>query len=89
MSGTIQAQLECWTVFLEKWEMALHETKEVIMMMEANLDFLNWSESNLPATDQTVRLKPFIEQLFSRIFTLGVSQLVTTATRAWHGQRES
>ena len=88
-SGTIQAQLARWAVFLDKWEMALHEGKEVIVMMDANLDFLKWSESNLPATDQTARLKPLIEQLFSRIFTLGVSQLVTTATRAWPGQRES
>ena len=88
-SGTIQAQLDRWTVFLDKWEKALDEGKEVIIMMDANLDFLKWTRLDLPASDHTVRLKPLIEQLFSRIFTLGVTQLVTTATRSWPGQADS
>ena len=88
-SGTIQAQLERWTVFLDKWEVALSEGREVIIMMDANLDFLKWTRSDLPATDHIFRLKPLIEQLFVRIFPLGVTQLVTTATRAWPGQSES
>ena len=88
-SGTIQAQLERWTVFLDKWEKVLNEGKEVIIMMDANLDFLKWTRPDLPASDHTVRLKPLVEQLFSRIFTLGVTQLVTTATRSWPGQTDS
>ena len=88
-SGTTQAQLERWTIFLDKWEAALNEGKEVIIMMDANLDFLKWTRTDLPANDHTVRLKPLIELLFTRIFPHGVSQLVTTATRAWPGQVES
>ena len=88
-SNSVQAQLERWSVFLDKWELALQEGKEVIVMMDANIDFLKWTKTDLPASDHTVRLRPLIQQLFTRIFPLGVSQLVTTPTRFWTGQVES
>ena len=50
-------------------------------MMDLNLDFLKWSRADLPANDITRRLSPLIEQLFSRIFPHGVSQL-----QRGHGQ---
>ena len=88
-SGTLQAQLGRWITFLDKWELALQEDKEVIVMMDANLDFLKWTQTNLQASDHTARLNPLVQQLFTRIFPLGVSQLVSTATRFWPGQEES
>ena len=88
-SGTVAAQLQRWCKFLDMWEMALKEGKEVVVMMDANLDFLKWTRSDLPANDITRRLSSLIEQLFTRIFPHGVSQLVTTATRSWPGQADS
>ena len=49
-SRTVEEQLARWLVFLEKWETALKEDKEVIVMMDANLDFLTWTgdDGSLP-----------------------------------------
>ena len=65
------------------------EGKEVIVMMDANLDFLKWARNDLPATDSTYRLKSLIELLFSQIFPHGVSQLVNVPTRSWPGQEDA
>ena len=89
ISGTIDSQLERWLIFLDKWEQALMEGKEVIVMMDANIDFLKWTKNDLSTNDSTLRLKPLIENLFRRIFPLGVAQLVEVPTRAWPGQPES
>ena len=88
-SGAIGAQLDRWSVFLALWEQALVEGKEVIVMMDANLDFIKWTNSNLPPSDNTAKLKPLIDLLFEKIFPLGVSQVVTVATRSWPGQEDS
>ena len=88
-SGSVQAQLERWCIFLDAWERALQEGKEVIVMMDANLDFLKWTRDDLPPNDMTVRLKSLIDQLFSRILPHGVSQLVSVPTRAWPGQPQA
>ena len=88
-SGTTAAQLERWSVFLKFWEQALLEGKEVIVMMDANLDFLKWSKDDLPANDSTLRLKPLIDLLFTTIFPHGVSQVVSVPTRSWPGQEEA
>ena len=88
-SKSVPAQLERWSSFLAIWETALMEGKEVIVMGDINLDFLKWTKTNLPPNDSTVCLKALIEQLFSRIFPHGVSQLVKEATRVWPGQADS
>ena len=75
-SKTVQAQLERWCNFLTKWEVALVEGKEVIVMGDINLDFLKWTRTDLAPSDSTSRLKHLIEALFSRIFPHGVAQLV-------------
>ena len=67
-------------MFLDKWEGALSEGKEVIVMGDINLDFLKWNR-DLPATDSSTRLKRLSDLLFTRIFPHGVSQLVRVATR--------
>ena len=88
-SGTINAQLFRWSKLLNIWERALHEGKEVIAMMDANIDFCKWTRSDLPASDNTRRLRPLIELLFSKIFPHGVSQLVSVPTRVWPGQPDA
>ena len=88
-SSTVAAQLEQWSIFLAYWEQALIEYKAVLVMMDANLDFLKWTRDNLPASDSAVKLKSLIELLFSKIFPHGVHQLVTVATQSWPGQEDA
>lgn len=85
-SASTSEQLVRWLVFLEKWEKALLEDKEVIVTLDANLDFLTWRSEGLPAHHSSVRLKPLVDALFQRILPLGVAQLVTGATRMERGQ---
>ena len=85
-SATTTEQLARWLKFLEVWEKALEEDKEVIVALDANLDFLTWRKDNLPPYHSSVRLKSLIDALFERIFPLGVTQLVTGATRMESGQ---
>ena len=85
-SASTGEQLVRWLAFLDKWEKALGENKEVIVTMDANLDFLTWRKQDLPAHHSSIRLKPLIDALFDQILPLGVSQLVTGATRMERGQ---
>ena len=50
------------------------------MLGDINLDFLKWNK-DLPSNDSSSRLKKLSEQIFTRIFPLGVSQLVRVANR--------
>ena len=85
-SGSVQEQLARWLRFLENWEKALGEGKEVIVTLDANLDSLTWRNENLPQNHSSVKLKPLIDALFNRIIPLGVCQLVTGATRLMRNQ---
>ena len=87
--GTVAAQLERWCLFLDKWEAALAEGKEVMVLGDINLDFLKWTRSDLHPNDQAVKLRQLTDQLFARIFPHGVSQLVSEATRVWPGVQDS
>ena len=79
-TGSVSAQLERWVMFLDKWEAALSEGREVIVLGDINLDFLKWNR-DLPANDSSNRLKSLSDQLFTRIFPNGVSQLVRVGAR--------
>ena len=69
------------------WERALLEDKEVIVTLDANIDHLTWRmQDSLPQHSSSVKLKSLIEALFTRIIPLGVTQLVTGATRMERGQ---
>ena len=71
----------------DKWEAALLEGKEVLVMLDANLDFLTWrSTEDLPAHHSSIRLKSLMNELYDKIIPHGVSQLVTGATRIERGQ---
>ena len=81
-SASVPAQLARWTVFLDMWERAMQEDKEVIVTLDANIDHLTWrQQDSLPQHSSSVKLKSLIEALFTRIIPLGVTQLVTGATR--------
>ena len=85
--ASVSAQLAMCSLFLDKCAAALQEEKEVIVTLDANIDHLTWRmEDNLPPNSSSVRLKPLIEALFTKIIPLGVSQLVTGATRLERGQ---
>ena len=88
-SSTVAAQFERWSTFLNMWEKAMLEGKEVVVMMDANLDFLKWTRDDLQPHDSTHKLKSLIELLFSKILPHGVSQLVSVPTRFWPGQPEA
>ena len=60
------------------------------MTLDANIDHLTWRQTeNLPSHHSSIRLKSLIEALFDRILPLGVTQLVTGATRIERGQPKS
>ena len=84
-SGSVPAQLERWLVILEQWERALGEKRETICMMDANIDFLTWTNEDLPSQHSSSKLRPLTQALFTRILPHGVSQLVICATRAERG----
>ena len=89
VSHYLTSQKDRWSVFIEQWERALAESKEVIVLGDLNLNFLEWARDDLPPNNQTQKLKPLIAELFSRILPHGVSQLVKSATRIRVGQPES
>ena len=89
-SASVPAQLSRWSIFIGKWEAALQEGKEVIVMSDTNLDHLTWRNgSDLPAHHSSNRLKSLVDLLFEKIIPLGVSQLISGATRFERGQPKS
>ena len=84
---SVQEQRKRWTIILNQWEKALKEEKEVIVMMDANLDSLTWTKdsSQLPPYHSSVKLRSLAEDLFARIFPHGVSMMVGEPTRAENG----
>ena len=85
-SSTIPEQLSRWLIFLEQWETALGTGMEVHCLGDMNLNHCNWTDTNLPRTNQTYKLRDLVSALFSRIIPLGVSQHISGATRHFPGQ---
>ena len=82
-SLSIESQLSRWIEFIDQWERAILEGKEVIVLGDLNLDFLTWtSDINNP---HNTKLKPLVNQIFERILPQGVVQCVTGPTRYWPG----
>ena len=88
-SGSVEQQLARWSTFLNMWEKAINEDKEVLVTLDANLDFLTWRKDSLPQNHSSVKLKSLIDAVFDRILPLGVSQLVSGATRLMRGQPQT
>ena len=85
-SLSVQEQLNRWMVFLDQWERALNSGLEVHVLGDINLNHCNWTAQSLPSSNQTSRLKPLINALFSKILPHGVSQHVRGPTRHFPGQ---
>ena len=88
-SLTAAAQLERWEIFLQQWEKAISEDKEVIVTGDINIDSFKWCRDDLPSTDSIHRLRPMIDLLFEKIIPHGFSQQVGVATHSWPGQQPS
>ena len=86
---SIPAQLERWCGFLDQWEAAISTESEIIVIGDANLDFLKWRDENITTSSHTYRLRPLVTQLFDRIIPHGFVQLVSVATRICQGQEPS
>ena len=74
-SATLQSQTERWNLFIQKWDLALKENKETVVLGDVNLDFLKWQNANY-------KYKCMTEPLFSNILPQGISQFVTSPRRA-------
>ena len=74
------AQLERWTMLIEKWECALNEGKEVILLGDINIDSLKWFKDGLPSSDPIHKLRPLIDLLQEKIMPFGVYQKVAVPT---------
>ena len=62
-SSTIPEQLTRWLLFLDQWERALASGREVLCLGDMNLNHCNWTESNLPRSNQTYKLRELISAL--------------------------
>ena len=87
-SLSIPNQLLRWIEFLDQWERALDENKEILVLGDINLNFLTWTK-NVPTGSQAYRLRPLADQLFNKILPHGMTQCVTVPTRFWLGQEPS
>ena len=88
-SGTIPQQLARWLHFLDQWEKALATGLEVHCLGDMNLNHCNWTDPDLPHSNQSYKLRELTSALFARIIPLGVAQLVSGATRHFPGQKSS
>ena len=91
MSSTVAAQGERWDKILTKWEAALAERKEVITVMDANLDAMTWRKepNTLPRHSTSLTHYHLIEALCNRILPWGV-EMVTPTQPTWaHGNLRS
>jgi hypothetical protein len=73
-----------------QWERALDTGKECIVMGDFNLDFLSFNRTDLSTSSQVHRLKPLVDELFTRVVPHGVKQCVVGPTRQGRvGQADS
>ena len=61
---------------------------EVYCMGDVNIDFLTWTRTDLNPEHKTVKQKKLIVELFDRILSRGVKQLITSFTHSWPGQAD-
>ena len=72
---------------LETWHKALGEEKETVMMMDANLNSMNWTIlDSLPNYHYDIQFKSLVKALFEKIMSQGVTMLVNQPTHLWVGK---
>ena len=84
----INNQLSRWLIFIDQFERALDTGMEVYCMGDVNIDFLTWTKTDLNPEHKTVKQKKLIVELFDRILSRGVKQLITSYTHSWPGQED-
>lgn len=86
-SKQLPAQLERWEIIVSVWEEALREGREVVCMMDANLNSLEWDRlDEMSSREYEYQFKPLVESLFERIISLGTTMIIKKATRSWQGK---
>ena len=88
-SQSVHAQLQRWVTFLDQWEAAIASGLEVLVLGDMNINHLDWSQPIGTQSSQSVKLRPLVEKLFTKIFPHSVSQCVTVPTRFMQGQTPS
>ena len=83
---SIPEQLNDWLEHLQYWEKALNSGFEVVSLGDYNLNHCNWTDTSIPRSNQTYKLRSLIDALFTRIFPHGTVQLVVGPTRHFPGQ---
>ena len=88
-SKSAGSQLTRWMSYLDQWEMAILENKEIICMGDMNIDFLKWSNASQPSNEPNDRQKHLTTQIMDRIIPHGFVQLISVPTHFWPGQKPS
>ena len=88
-SASVNSQLERFVTFLNQWENAIATGREICILGDFNLDFLDFGKDNLPANSQSARLRPLVKEIFDRIIPHGFVQMVSVFTRSWPNQEPS
>ena len=90
-SSTVPAQAERWDRLLTLWEAALGEGREVIMVMDANLDAMTWRKepNTLPRHSTSFTHTALIDALYDRILPMGVEMMTPTRPTWARGDQRS
>ena len=83
-SSSVRSQSERWDRLLTRWEAALQEGKEVITVLDANLDAMTWRKdrNEIPRHSSSLTHTSLIDALYNRILPMGV-ELMTPAKPTW------
>ena len=88
-SHSLSAQKKRWSLFLDKWESAIIEDKEVIVLGDLNICHIKWMRTDISSSDHTSRLSSLTHELFDRIIAQGFCQLVQGFSHIRQGQEKA
>ena len=80
-SETPAAQITRWNIILSKWEKAMTESKEIIVMGDINLNTLRWQVPVDQKTSYERSQTPMVEKFQEKILDQGFKILNCTPTR--------
>ena len=67
-SRDLNAQMNRWVSFVDQWERALDEGKEVVVLGDFNINHIDWTKDDALISSQTKKLRPLIDKLLERIY---------------------
>jgi hypothetical protein len=88
-SDKIPKQLDRWTQTLNLWTKANNEGKEVIVMMDDNLDSSSWSDNFASADKYTKEIIELHQALHDTILSTGTTTMNNQITRQQRGAKPS